>query len=72
MFEETPKVDFSVTDEQGNVVYRDSIVYETMADLRADNIAEREAKFQARYDNWGAMQNQPPQDQEEQITPEEA
>jgi hypothetical protein len=54
MFEETPKVDFTVKDAEGNVVYRDAIVYSSMAELRADSAAERQAKFQERYDNWVA------------------
>lgn len=58
MFEEIPKVDFTVKDENGNVIYRDAIVYESMAELRADSAAERQAKFQERYDNWVALQNQ--------------
>ena len=56
MFEETPKVDFAVKDENGNVVYRDAIVYSSMAELRADSKEEREAKFQERYNNWLAIQ----------------
>ena len=56
MFDETPKVDFSVKDENGNVVYRDAIVYSSMAELRADSKEEREAKFQERYNNWLAIQ----------------
>ena len=59
MFEEVPKVDFAVKDENGNVIYRDAIVYASMADLRADSKAEREAKFQERYDNWLAIQQNP-------------
>ena len=59
MFEETPKVDFSVKDENGNVVYRDAIVYSSMAELRADSKTERESKMQARYDNWLAIQQNP-------------
>ena len=56
MFEETPKVDFSVLDENGNVIYRDAIVYSSMAELRADSATERQAKFKERYDNWLAIQ----------------
>ena len=59
MFEETPKVDFSVKDENGNVIYRDAIVYSSMAELRADSKTERESKMQARYDNWLAIQQNP-------------
>lgn len=70
MFEETPKVDFSVKDENGNVIYRDAIVYASMADLRADSKAEREAKFQERYDNW--LANQQNAIQGEPDSPEEA
>lgn len=70
MFDETPKVDFSVKDENGNVIYRDAIVYASMADLRADSKAEREAKFQERYDNW--LANQQNAIQGEPDSPEEA
>ena len=70
MFDEAPKVDFSVKDENGNVVYRDAIVYASMADLRADSKAEREAKFQERYDNW--LANQQNAIQGEPDSPEEA
>jgi len=65
MFEETPKVDFSVKDEQGNVIYRDAIVYSNTAELRADSAAEREAKFQARYDDWLYRQTNPVQSEEQ-------
>lgn len=58
-FEETPKVDFEVKDENGEVVYRDSITYPSMADLRADSKEEREAKFQERYENWLAVSTTP-------------
>jgi hypothetical protein len=51
-FEETPQVVFEVKDAGGNIVYRDAITYETMAELRADSKAERETKFQARYDAY--------------------
>ena len=64
MFEEVPKVDFSVTDEDGNVVFRDAIVYSSMAELRNDSQAEREAKFQARYDAWLEAQANPIQGEE--------
>lgn len=68
MFDETPKVDFTVKDEQGNVIYRDAIVYSSMAELRNDSQSEREAKFQARYDAWVEAQANPTIGQE---TPEE-
>lgn len=68
MFEEIPKVDFAVKDDNGNVVFRDSIVYGTMAELRNDSVVEREAKFQQRYDNWLTAINTPP---EETPPPEE-
>lgn len=64
MFEETPKVDFSVTDAEGNVVFRDAIVYASMAELRADSKVEREAKFQARYDAFLEAQANPIQGEE--------
>jgi hypothetical protein len=48
-FNEIPKVVFEVKDVDGNVAYRDSITYATMAELRSDSKAEREAKFQERY-----------------------
>lgn len=50
IFEEIPKVDFEVLDAEGNVIYRDSITYASMAELRNDNAQERQAKFQARWD----------------------
>ena len=69
MFDETPKVDFSVSDADGNIVYRDAIVYASMAELRNDSTAERQAKFQARYDAWLEAQANPLIGQE---TPEES
>ena len=63
--EETPKVDFAVKDADGNVIYRDAIVYNSMAELRADSEAERQAKFQERYDSWVARQNMPQEQPEE-------
>jgi len=69
MFDETPKVDFTVKDENGNVIYRDAIVYSSMAELRNDSQAEREVKFQARYDAWVEAQANPMIGQE---TPEES
>jgi hypothetical protein len=51
MFEETPKVDFTVTVD-GKVVYRDAIIFDSIAQLRSTSQVEREAMFQARYDNW--------------------
>ena len=59
MFDEIPKVDFSVKDADGNIVFRDAIVYNSMAELRNDSQAEREAKFQARYDAWVEAQANP-------------
>lgn len=50
-FEETPQVIFEAV-EAGEVVYRDAITYATMVELRNDNLQERQAKFQARYDDW--------------------
>lgn len=59
MFEEIPKVEFTVT-ENGVTVYRDAIIFESMAELRNTSQAEREAMFQARYDNWKAVLAQEP------------
>lgn len=59
IFEETPKVDFEVKDDDGNVIYRDSITYASMAELRNDNTLERQAKFQARYDQWLIVSSTP-------------
>lgn len=62
MFEETPKVEFTVT-ENGVTVYRDAIIFESMAELRNTSQAEREAMFQERYDNWKAVvAQQPPEE----------
>lgn len=57
-FDETPQVVFEVT-ENGEVVYRDAITYASMSELRNDSAAERQAKFQARYDNWLSIINNP-------------
>lgn len=64
-FDETPKVDFEVKDENGKVIYRDAIVYASMAELRADSAAERQAKFQERYDNWVIASTTPTEAPEE-------
>lgn len=52
VFDEIPQVVFEVKDDNGNVIYRDSITYTSIAELRADSKAEREAKFQERYDQY--------------------
>ena len=49
---EIPQVVFEVKDTDGNVVFRDSITYASMAELRNDNAQERQAKFQARYEQY--------------------
>lgn len=49
-YQETPQVVFEVI-EDGIVVYRDAITYETIIQLRNDNAQERQAKFQQRYQN---------------------
>lgn len=50
MFEEIPKVEFTVT-EDGVTVYRDAIIFESMSELRNTSQAEREAMFQERERN---------------------
>lgn len=64
-FDETPQVVFEVKDENGEVVYRDAITYASMAELRADNAQERQAKFQARYDAYVIAKNTPTEPPEE-------
>lgn len=59
-FDEIPQVIFEAKDADGNVEYRDAIVYDTMAELRADSATERQAKFQARYEKWLEIVNTPP------------
>lgn len=59
IFDEIPQVIFEVKDDEGNVIYRDAITYATMAELRADSKAEREAKFQERYDAYLVAINTP-------------
>jgi hypothetical protein len=54
MFDETPKVDFTVSDSSGKTIYRDSIIFDSMSELRNTSTAERTAMFQARYDAWQA------------------
>jgi len=70
MFDEIPKVEFTVT-EDGKTVYRDAIIFDSMAELRDTSQAEREAMFQERYDNWKAVV-EAPIDQEETEPVEEA
>lgn len=66
MFEEIPKVEFTVT-ENGVTVYRDAIIFESMAELRDTSQEEREALFQERYDNWkNALDSQTQEQVEEQ------
>lgn len=48
--EENLVLTFTHVNEDGEVDYRDSIRYNSTAELRADSKAEREAKFQARYE----------------------
>ena len=66
MFDEIPKVEFTVT-EDGKTVYRDAITFDSIAELRNTSQAEREAMFQERYDNWKAIiasaENQPPEEE---------
>lgn len=73
MFEETPKLDFTVTID-GVTVYRSAIEFETMAELRSTSQAEREAMYQARYDQHladiEAMTAAANTQQEETETPE--
>lgn len=75
MFDEIPKVEFTVT-ENGVTVYRDAIVFNSMAELRNTSQEEREAMFQARYDAWQATVAQMAEEanaqaqQEETETPE--
>lgn len=59
VFDEIPQIVFEVKDDNGNVIYRDSITYSSMAELRADSKAEREAKFQERYDQYLIAVNTP-------------
>ena len=62
MFDEIPKVEFTVT-ENGVTVYRDAIIFDSMAELRNTSQAEREVMFQERYDNWKAIiAQQPPEE----------
>lgn len=63
MFDEIPKVEFTAT-ENGVTVYRDAIIFDSMAELRNTSQAERQAMFQERYDNWKAIV-EAPIDQEE-------
>lgn len=70
MFDEIPKVEFTVT-ENGVTVYRDAIIFDSMAELRNTSQAEREAMFQERYDNWKATVAEQVQASEEQTPVEE-
>lgn len=67
MFDEIPKVEFTVQ-ENGVTVYRDSITFESMAELRNTSTTERNALFQARYDAWKATVEQMTAESNEQET----
>ena len=66
MFEEVPKVDFAVKNEQGDVIFRDALVFRTMSELRNCSLAEREAMMQERYNNWLEGKNAPVEPVEEE------
>lgn len=70
MFEEIPKIDFTVT-ENGITVYRDSIIFSDMNELRNTSHAERIALFEQRYQAHlayiQAAKNNPIEEEPEEI-----
>lgn len=54
MFEETPKIDFSIKDENGIVLFRDALIFSSMSELRNTSSAERQQMMQQRYNDWKA------------------
>lgn len=66
--EEQPILVFSVKDDDGNVVYRDSITFRNITEMRNTNQAERQTLMQARYQEWLRLkeeaENSPPIDEE--------
>jgi len=63
--EEQPILPFSVKDEDGNVVYRDSLTFPDVTAMRNASKAEREEAMQQRYEEWLAIK------EEAESTPQE-
>lgn len=59
MFEETPKIDFTVKDENGIVIFRDALIFKSIAEMRNTSSSEREAMMQQRYEAWQNVINNP-------------
>lgn len=54
MFDETPKIDFTVKDDSGLVIFRDALIFSSMSELRNTSSDERQAIMQKRYDDYKA------------------
>lgn len=65
--EECVQVPFNYKDENGNVIFRDSLTF-TLSEYRNISAAEREAMMQTRYENWLYTKANPV---EESVLPEE-
>lgn len=63
MFEETPKIDFTVKDENGIVVFRDALIFSSISEMRNTSQAERQALMQQRYEAWQEVMNNPEQEE---------
>lgn len=46
MFDETPKIDFTVKDDSGLVIFRDALIFSSMSELRNTSSDERQAIMQ--------------------------
>lgn len=57
--EEYPQVPFSYRDEEGNVIFRDALVFSSMAELRSTSKEEREVMMEERYQNWLVVKSTP-------------
>lgn len=56
---------FKVLDEDGNIVFRDALIFANATEFRNTSQSEREVMQQERYDNWQAAIEAGAEDSEE-------
>lgn len=59
MQEESPQIPFNYKDENGNVIFRDALIFTSISDLRNTSKAEREEMMEQRYQTWLQARNTP-------------
>lgn len=71
--EEQPILTFVMRDMVGRVTYRDSLTFESIAQMRATSKAERQKMMQDRYDEWWKLKQKAKKEaqSEEEKEPEE-